>query len=401
MENPYFDPNYQPYSRPVLVGISILFIITPIVAVGLRFYSRSLVGGRLAVDDWITLPAMIICIGLAVNQLVATSLGGLGTHQMLVDGQLAHTHQLLVYEQTKYTFHVLGTVGLGVIKLSVLFFYRRIFAIRAFRIVNNVFIGLTVAWTVAITFALAFQCYPVYYVWALFESEYPDHCVEVTSLYIAVAVSDMVLDILIFLLPLPHLYSLQMPLGRKLAVGAIFLLGSIVVACGITRVIIFDWVIAFMAVDPEAWVMDTTWYSSGVLFWHITENVVGLLGCCLPTYRPLVVKFLPKIKLSTGGRSHMTPLDNSASNGRGPSNKHGAHQPPFHGAAYRKQHDDDQWPLACASHRKPLPSSTRVVGVAGSDDEYALDLLPRDRIMVRREFQAETSMRRDRNERKE
>jgi hypothetical protein len=157
---------------------------------------------------------------------IATILGGLGTHQILVDGQLAHTRQLLVYEKTKYTFHVLGTVGLGVIKLSVLFFYRRVFAIRAFYIINNAFIGLTIAWTIAITFALAFQCYPVHLFWDLYESEYPEHCVNVTDLYIAVAISDMVLDILIFLLPIPHLWTLKMPLRRKLAVGGVFLTGS-------------------------------------------------------------------------------------------------------------------------------------------------------------------------------
>lgn len=132
----------------------------------------------------------------------------------------------MVYEQTKYTFHVLGTVGLGVTKLSVLFFYRRIFAVPAFRLINNVFIGITVAWTLAITFALAFQCYPVHYFWDLFESEYSAYCVEVTALYLAVAISDLVLDILIFLLPVPHLWTLNMPLNRKLAVGGIFMLGS-------------------------------------------------------------------------------------------------------------------------------------------------------------------------------
>ncbi|KAF3766659.1 hypothetical protein M406DRAFT_355317 [Cryphonectria parasitica EP155] len=388
MENPYFHPDYQPYPRSVLIGTSILFIITPIVSVGLRFYSRSLVAAHLSIDDWITIPSAIICVGLAINQLIATTIGGLGTHQILVDGQLAHTHQLYVYEYTKYTFHVLGTIGLGIIKLSVLFFYRRIFAIRAFRIINNVFIVITIAWTIAITFALAFQCYPVHNFWDLFESEYTEHCVEVTALYLAVAVSDMVLDILIFLLPVPHLYSLKMPLGRKLAVCGIFLLGSIVVACGVTRVIIFDWVIEFMKVDPMAWVMDTTWYSSGVLFWHITENVVGLLGCCLPTYRPLVRKFLPKLKMSTGGGSYdISGGDNSAKLKYHQQHQHHHHHHPPR-ASYRRQ-QEDEWPLAPGADGKSA-ATTRVVG-AGSDN-YPLDSLPKDRIMVQRDFQAETSM---------
>lgn len=70
MENPYFYPDYQPYPQSVLIGTSVLFVIIPIVAVGLRFYARSLVAARLGIDDWITIPSMVICVGLAVNQLI-------------------------------------------------------------------------------------------------------------------------------------------------------------------------------------------------------------------------------------------------------------------------------------------------------------------------------------------
>jgi hypothetical protein len=70
MENPYFNPEYQPYPRSVLIGTSVLFVIIPIVAVSLRFYSRSIIGAPLAIDDWITIPAATICIGLSVNQLI-------------------------------------------------------------------------------------------------------------------------------------------------------------------------------------------------------------------------------------------------------------------------------------------------------------------------------------------
>ena len=70
MHNPYFDPSYQPYTKSVLIGTSVLFIVLPVAAVALRFYSRELVQARLGMDDWITIPSMVICIGLAVNQII-------------------------------------------------------------------------------------------------------------------------------------------------------------------------------------------------------------------------------------------------------------------------------------------------------------------------------------------
>lgn len=70
MHNPYFDTEYQPYPPSVLIGTATLFIILPIVAVALRFYSRTLVAAKLAIDDWITIPSAIIIIGLAINQIL-------------------------------------------------------------------------------------------------------------------------------------------------------------------------------------------------------------------------------------------------------------------------------------------------------------------------------------------
>ncbi|KAG9252367.1 uncharacterized protein F5Z01DRAFT_224685 [Emericellopsis atlantica] len=371
MGNPYFDPEYQPYTPSVLIGTSVLFMILPIAAVALRFYSRSLVQANLAIDDWITIPSAIICIGLAVNQIIAAVYGGLGGHQELVDGQLAHTEQLYAYEKTKYTYHVLGTLGLWVIKLSVLLFYRRIFQVRIFRIVNDVFIGLTVAWGLAFTFAVAFQCWPAHMFWEAFESEYPLYCVNVKSFYLAVAVSDLILDIMIFVLPMPHLATLKMPWRRKLAVGGIFFLGSIVVAIGIVRLIIFQWVIELMDTDPMIFVMDATWYSAGVLFWHLAENVIGLIGCCLPTYRPFFKRFLPKLRLGSSNRSTAASKFNSTKSKN---------------SEYQRQHDDD-WPLSRATAATGGSSSSST-----GDEEHALGNLPRDGILVSKEFGTDSTI---------
>lgn len=70
MYTPYLDPQYNPYPKAVLIGTAILFIITSIVTVSLRFYSRRMIKAPLGPDDWITIPSMVICIGLSVNQII-------------------------------------------------------------------------------------------------------------------------------------------------------------------------------------------------------------------------------------------------------------------------------------------------------------------------------------------
>jgi hypothetical protein len=71
MLNPYFDPKYQPYPPSVLIGTAILFLVLSIIAVALRFYARLKSVGRLALDDWITVPSMIICVALCITQIIS------------------------------------------------------------------------------------------------------------------------------------------------------------------------------------------------------------------------------------------------------------------------------------------------------------------------------------------
>ncbi|KAI1183032.1 hypothetical protein F5B17DRAFT_443766 [Nemania serpens] len=289
MGNPYYEPSYNPYPASVLVGTGILFIILPVAAVSLRFYARLSTTARLGIDDWLSLPAVLLCVSIAIVQIIAATAGGLGSHQQLDEnGQPGHTPQLYIYEKTRYAYEVLGAAGLCLIKLSVLFFFRRIFRVRVFIMVNNVVIGLTAAWGIAYVFALAFQCTPPSILWEKLESEYGDHCVMVLPLYLSFAFTDLILDVIIFILPVPHLWQLVMPMRQKLGVASIFFLGSLVVAIGITRTIIYTWVVNFASTKPLLWFGDLTWYSSGVLFWHLAENAVGVLCACMPSFAPLL-----------------------------------------------------------------------------------------------------------------
>ncbi|RYP16054.1 hypothetical protein DL765_005370 [Monosporascus sp. GIB2] len=141
--------------------------------------------------------------------------------------------------------------------------------------------------------------------WNKFEFEYGMSCVKLYRFYSSVAISDLVLDILIYFLPVPHLWQLHLPIKERLGVIGIFLLGSIVIAIGIIRTIIFQWVISFISAQPLAYASNATWYSTGTLFWHLAENVVALLACCLPSYaRP--IKDLLKMRKTTGSSPSCT-----------------------------------------------------------------------------------------------
>ncbi|KAI0866586.1 hypothetical protein F4860DRAFT_508980 [Xylaria cubensis] len=290
MTNPYYNPDYNPYNQSMLIGTGVFFIILPIFTIVLRFYSRLSGNVALGIDDWIAVPAGILCVALAIVQIIAVTGSGLGGHlQLDAEGKAGHTPKLYIYEKTRFAYDIIGTACLCLTKLSVLFFFRRIFRVRSFIVTNNILIGLVAAWGIAYNLGLLLQCVPISLLWEKLESEYAEvNCVNSLPFYISFAYTNLILDVIIYLLPVPHLWSLMMPARQKLAIGLIFLLGSIVVAISISRTIIYTWVVDFASHEPLLWWGDLTWYSSGVLFWHLAENAIGLLGASMPSYASLV-----------------------------------------------------------------------------------------------------------------
>ncbi|KAH8161276.1 hypothetical protein CIB48_g6979 [Xylaria polymorpha] len=307
MGNPYYDPSYNPYPPPVLIGTGILFIIVPVAAALLRFYVRMHTAARLGIDDWLAIPAVVICVGVATAQIIAATAAGLGGHQPLDEhGKPGHTPQLYIYEKTRYTGEVAGAAGLCFIKLSVLFFFRRIFRVRAFIIVNNIVISLTAIWGISFVFVIAFQCSPPSTFWESLEIEYGNRCTTDLPAYLAFTFTDLALDVIIFVLPLPHLWLLRLPMRQKLGVALIFLLGSLIIAINITRTIIFTWFSDFVIHEQALLTSDVTWYASGPIFWHVAENAVGVLCACMPSFAPLFKGKLGRVKSRSPGASDLT-----------------------------------------------------------------------------------------------
>ncbi len=45
--------------KGALEAVAVVFAILPMVAVGLRFYARSLSNAKLGIDDWLMVPALV------------------------------------------------------------------------------------------------------------------------------------------------------------------------------------------------------------------------------------------------------------------------------------------------------------------------------------------------------
>ena len=119
--------------------------------------------------------------------------------------------------------NILSTVGLGFTKAAFLFFYTSIFVTRRFRIVAQVVLAIVVCWTVSFFFANLFTCYPIS---PFIEPFYKHNCVNGLALWYAMAITDVIVDVFIIIMPIPMVLRLHLPLAQRIGVLIMFMLGA-------------------------------------------------------------------------------------------------------------------------------------------------------------------------------
>ncbi|KAF3071140.1 MFS transporter, FHS family, L-fucose permease [Daldinia childiae] len=270
------------YSQGQMIGIGVAFTMLPIIAVALRLWAKFLGQKGIKLDDYLVIAAMTVAIGCASVQLVAAVDGQLGQHQSTTpDGQpILDDPRFVIYEKCKLAVNILSTVGLGLVKSSILVFYMNIFFGRPFEIASKVVLCLVIGWTVSFFFANLFTCYPIT---PFIEFFYHNDCVDGLALWYAMAISDIIIDVIILIMPIPMVLKLHLPWTQKLGVLAMFLLGTIVCAFSLTRALIY----VHVGESLEHHYNDETYYTSPVFFWAVIELSTAILSACLPTYRPI------------------------------------------------------------------------------------------------------------------
>jgi len=125
-----------------------------------------------------------------------------------------------------YGIEILYGPLLTAIKISILLLYLRLFGIRrTFRIIVYVLEALVICWCISILFVSIFQSSPIKYLWT------PDltnaHHINFTAYLVGLAVPNVVMDFAILVLPLSIVWQLQISRKRKVALSAIFLVGTL------------------------------------------------------------------------------------------------------------------------------------------------------------------------------
>jgi hypothetical protein len=179
-------------------------------AVILRFYTRRTFKMKLLLDDWLTIPALILTTGMGATLISGVALKALAYPTPAPANPaeaLSHSSfQLQTTRQVLWALELLQIPALACVKLSFISFYRRIFCTghgRIFNIATIVMNVTIIAWTLAFFFALLFACRLKFAAWWTSVEALSTECVNSLDLENAFAISDFIMDLFVYVLPIP------------------------------------------------------------------------------------------------------------------------------------------------------------------------------------------------------
>lgn len=277
-----------------------------LVAVCLRFYVRlRLTPTFVGIDDWLIAFSCLLVFAQGANQITGAVLGELGRDsQPTVDWRVANESKI------DYATLIIEKFTYSCIKLSVLFFYRRIFyQRRTFRILNNLLILLITIWGLMFMFMEAFTCGA--------DSNHGHPCAPQEWLVLWFAITDVLGDVAVLALPYPCIRALQMSQREKVGLGGIFMLGMLSLVFGIVR-------LGFVAKTFTAYfhppASATSHNRTPPSFWTTVEVCIGLLAACLPPLGPMIKHIPSPLKVYTSMRKGLASYSYS-SGGNKPSER--------------------------------------------------------------------------------
>ncbi|KAL1961996.1 hypothetical protein VTN77DRAFT_687 [Rasamsonia byssochlamydoides] len=251
-----------------------------IVAVSLRLYLRRTKQKKFGPDDW-----------FIVGALVSVKTHALGYPSPQYATPLAEltglTPEQRIVELVDWITWVLMIPANGFIKLSTLYLYRRLFVVYprdAFDIVSLVIIVICALWMVAFFFATVFGCGRHFdYPWGPLEEI--GSC-NTNMRLDGLMISDLITDLMVWVLPMPVVWQMRMKMTQKLAVTAILLLAAVSLAAAVVRLIVQLQIsnggyAAHTNVDLTLTIL---------LFWSMIESGLALIASCLPTLRIMVAQ---------------------------------------------------------------------------------------------------------------
>ncbi|KAI0429755.1 hypothetical protein F5Y09DRAFT_250816 [Xylaria sp. FL1042] len=297
------------YPPSTVIPIYSVFLGVAVALTALRLWVRlSFARTRLGPDDYLLLFGLAIaitCNGIQYYNALK------GTGGEAIEDPNERTHMVIISHQIDWAMIVIEKAAFGSIKLSILFFYRRIFGVwDSFRHLNNALIWTVFIWAVVFTVADVLICgaHPEL-IWGFDQTLALERCGNRGALLLAFSVTSVATDLPVLGLPFFYISRLQMARNKKWATSFVFFLGTVSTGASILRLIflIVSYPVGrlnFAYTPPPDDQTPLVLKVFNPTFWALAELWLGVWAANLPPCSPLLrrMDFHPYRKLSNAYR---------------------------------------------------------------------------------------------------
>ncbi|PVH96615.1 hypothetical protein DM02DRAFT_534841 [Periconia macrospinosa] len=233
-------------------------------AVAARFWVRKTLKAKYEADDWTILASTLLKLPLSNPLLKKTP------------------------TQFHFSLWLMAIACVGMIKISVLLLYRRLFfAERLFYIYVTCLCVLVALWALGFFFARIFMCgAEVSLFWNGF-AVYRQKCV-VYPISNGFGISDIITDGLVVLSPIPIVWRLRLPKLQRAGVVGVFALGFLSDAPRTNPIHPVGTPLLPSLMASNNLMYDRLVLGTQVAVWSVIETTVAVIAACLVTLRPLV-----------------------------------------------------------------------------------------------------------------
>lgn len=250
-------------------------------------------------DDYLIVATLIFGIPSTIVQDLGTISHGLGE-----DIWTLGFDTITLFAKWFYIMEVLYFFNVAMLKLSLLFFFQRIFPAKPVQkilwgtIVFNAMTGI------AFVITAIFQCTPISHYWEKWDGEHTNGtCINVNALGWANAIISILMDVWMLAIPLWQVSRLKMAWRKKISVALMFCVGTFVTIISIIRL---------QSLITFGTSQNPTWDQADASNWSTIEINVGIMwyvpskkcakiiptnlfsSACMPALRLILVRAFPR-----------------------------------------------------------------------------------------------------------
>ncbi|KAK6075045.1 CFEM domain-containing protein [Seiridium cupressi] len=234
-----------------------------------RLLARSTYFGGMSLgwDDWAIVLSWAVLTGVTIGAELMVVFG-LGLDMWTLE-DLHINIVLILFYVAEFAYVIESTIT----KISILLLYLRIFPDPLFR--KQVHILMVVMGLFCISFIVTMftYCVPFDYSWARWDNEKKGTCIDINAQTYTCAGLNIVLDIIIFFIPIPQLLKLDLTWKKKSGIIMTFLVGLFVTICSVIRLqSLIGWTSS----------TNSTYDFAKLAAWSLIELDAGVICACMP-----------------------------------------------------------------------------------------------------------------------